>query len=180
MMRYVCLLRGINVGGNNMIAMTALKSCLEGAGFDDVVTYIQSGNVLFTPRKAMTSSALTKKLESVLTSTFNYQATVVVRDRKQMTSVVEQAPKGFGTEPDLYRYDVTFLKEPLKGTDALKMWPIKEGVDSVWAGPGVIYSSRLAAKATQSRMNRIVALPIYKSMTIRNWNTTTKLLALMD
>ena len=177
--RKVALLRAVNVGGRKL-PMAKLRDLCGRLGWTDLATYIQSGNVLFTPRKAMTSAALTKKLESVLTSTFNYQATVVVRDRKQMSSVVEQAPKGFGTEPDLYRYDVTFLKEPLKGTDALKMWPIKEGVDSVWAGPGVIYSSRLAAKAAQSRMNRIVALPIYKSMTIRNWNTTTKLLALMD
>jgi uncharacterized protein (DUF1697 family) len=57
---------------------------------------------------------------------------------------------------------------------------MKEGVDTVATGPGVIYTSRLIAKVTQSGMNRIVALPIYKSMTIRNWNTTTKLLALMD
>jgi uncharacterized protein (DUF1697 family) len=62
----------------------------------------------------------------------------------------------------------------------MRDWPLKEGVDAAWAGPGVVYTSRVAAKATQSRMSRIVALPIYKSVTIRNWNTTTKLLALMD
>ena len=180
MARRVALLRGINVGGNNMISMVALRACFEEAGFTDVATYIQSGNVLFTPRREMTTAALTKALEALLTSAFNYQATVVVRDKQQMAAVVKQAPKGFGTKPDLYRYDVTFLKEPLTGPDALKVWPIKEGVDAVWAGPGVIYSSRLVAKAAESRMNRLVALPIYKRMTIRNWNTTTKLVALMD
>ena len=50
----------------------------------------------------------------------------------------------------------------------------------MWAGSGVLYSSRLIARATQSRFSRIVSLPTYKSMTIRNWNTTTKLLELLD
>ena len=180
MARYVALLRGINVGGNNMIAMAALKSCFETAGFDDVATYIQSGNVLFTPRKPITPDALTKRLEMLLTSTFSYQATVVVRDTKQMIDVVKKAPKGFGKQPDQFRYDVVFLKEPLTAAAAMKDWPLQEGVDAAWAGPGVVYASRLIAKATQSKMNRIVSIPIYKSVTIRNWNTTTKLLALMD
>lgn len=163
-----------------MISMVALRACFEEAGFADVATYIQSGNVLFTPRMVKTAAELTKNLEVLLSSAFNYQATVVVRDAKQMKDIVRKAPKGFGTKPDHYRYDVTFLKEPLKASEALKVWPMKEGVDAVAAGPGVIYTSRLIAKVTQSKMNRIVALPIYKSMTIRNWNTTTKLLALMD
>jgi uncharacterized protein (DUF1697 family) len=57
---------------------------------------------------------------------------------------------------------------------------VKPGVDRVVAGAGVLYCSRLVAKASQSRMSRITALPIYKRMTIRNWNTTTRLLELME
>jgi uncharacterized protein (DUF1697 family) len=109
MERHVCLLRGINVGGNNMISMVALRACFEEAGFADVATYIQSGNVLFTPRMVKTAAELTKNLEVLLSSAFNYQATVVVRDAKQMKDIVRKAPKGFGSEPDRYRYDVTFL-----------------------------------------------------------------------
>ena len=56
----------------------------------------------------------------------------------------------------------------------------KEGVDTVWPGAGVIYSQRLSAKRTQSRLNRVMSSPAYKSMTIRNWNTTTKLLELLE
>ena len=58
--------------------------------------------------------------------------------------------------------------------------PAKPGVDQAHPGPGVLYFSRLIAKATSSRLGKVVALPIYKSMTIRNWNTTTKLLQLLD
>ena len=180
MARYVALLRGINVGGNNMIAMAALRTCFAEAGFKDVATYIASGNVLFTPNNAATPAVLTRKLEALLTSTFKYQASLVLRDKKQMVDVVKKAPKGFGTQPDQFRYDVVFLKEPLTAAEAMKDWPLKEGVDAAWAGPGVVYTSRLIAKAAQSKMNRIVSIPIYKSVTVRNWNTTTKLLALME
>jgi len=57
---------------------------------------------------------------------------------------------------------------------------MKEGVDRCWPGTGVIYFSRLAERATSSRFGKVVAKPEYKSMTIRSWGTTTKLLALMD
>ena len=58
--------------------------------------------------------------------------------------------------------------------------PIKEGVDRIWAGTGVVYFSRLTSRATQSRLSRVASMPIYKQMTIRNWNTTTKLAELVD
>ena len=60
------------------------------------------------------------------------------------------------------------------------MIELKQGVDRAWRGKGVVYFTRLAAKATSSRMSRIVGTPEYQDMTIRSWGTTTKLLALMD
>lgn len=57
---------------------------------------------------------------------------------------------------------------------------VKEGVDTAHAGKTVLYFSRLISKAAQSHLSRIVGFPVYQFMTIRNWNTTTKLLALME
>jgi uncharacterized protein (DUF1697 family) len=82
--------------------------------------------------------------------------------------------------PEKYRYDVIFLKEPLIATQALKHISLKPGVDEAFTGSGVLYFSRLVARASQSRLGRIVGTPIYQSLTIRNWNTTKKLLELMD
>ena len=179
MTTYVALLRGINVGGKNLIKMPALKAAFEDAGFDDVSTYIQSGNVLFgSPEKG--SKALTDRIEAMLSEAFEYVPTVVVRSRAQMRSVVEKAPKGFGSKPDTYRYDVLFLKEPLTAKSALKHVPTNPAVDKNDAGAGVIYHSRLTARATASRLSQIAGSPIYPKLTIRNWNTTTKLLSLMD
>ena len=176
---YLALLRGINVGGKNLIRMPALKSCFEAEGLSDVATYIQSGNVLFTARRS-NQPALTRQLEKALSKTFAYQSRVVVRSFEQMKAIVERAPDGFGGRPAAYRYDVIFLKEPLTGGDALKSISANPGVDRVSAGEGVLYFSRLISRATQSHMSRVVGTPAYQNMTIRNWNTTSKLLELME
>jgi uncharacterized protein (DUF1697 family) len=178
--RYVALLRGINVGGKNAVPMPALRTAFEDAGFRDVTTYIQSGNVLFDAPSS-NQADLTRNVEGVIRNAFaHYDASVVLRSRSQMRAIVDRAPKGFGSEPATYRYDVVFLKPPLTARSAIKDVSTKEGVDRVWAGTGVLYLSRLDSRATQSRLNRVASLPIYKHMTIRNWNTTTKLRSLLD
>jgi uncharacterized protein (DUF1697 family) len=75
---------------------------------------------------------------------------------------------------------VIFLKEPLTASEAIKSVTTNPGVDQAFVGPDVLYFSRLTAAASRSRLPRIVGLPVYQNMTIRNWNTTCKLLALMD
>jgi uncharacterized protein (DUF1697 family) len=175
---YVALLRGINVGGKNLIRMPALKACFEDLGFEEVRTYIQSGNVLFRARGS--NAALTKQIETALSKTFDYEPRVVVRSQKQMKEIVMNAPEGFGSHPATYRYDVIFLKEPLTAARAMKSVTTKEGVDQASAGKGVLYFSRLISRATQSHLTRIISMPVYQSMTVRNWNTTTKLLSMME
>src|SRR5215210_2879431 len=109
---YLTLLRGINVGGNNLIKMAALRECFEANGFDDVSTYIASGNVLFRSR-ATDAKRLTRKIERMLSDEFPYDAKVVVVSHDQMRAVVEKAPKGFGSNPGKYLSDVIFLRPPL-------------------------------------------------------------------
>jgi uncharacterized protein (DUF1697 family) len=179
MNQYVALLRGINVGGKNLIKMSELKACFEALGFKDVRTYIQSGNVLFNPDES-DQARLTSQLEEALSTTFNYHSRVVVRSDDEMKDIVTNAPEGFGSDPATYRYDVIFLKEPLTPAEAMQRVTMKEGVDQAFAGQKVLYFSRLISKATQSHLTRIITMPIYQSMTIRNWNTTTKLLNMME
>jgi uncharacterized protein (DUF1697 family) len=176
---YVALLRGINVGGKNLIKMTELKACFESLGLKNVRTYIQSGNVLFSTGKS-DKSRLTGQIEDSLSRTFNYTSRVVVRSAEEMKAIVAHAPEGFGSDPATYRYDVIFLKEPLTSAEAMESVSLKEEVDQAFAGDGVLYFSRLISRATQSRLARIVSLPVYQSMTIRNWNTTAKLLDMLE
>lgn len=97
-----------------------------------------------------------------------------------MRATVDRAPAGFGDDPARYRYDAIFLKAPLTARTAIKSVPTKEGVDRADVGPGVLYFSRLTSRATQSRLSKIVGTPVYRNMTIRNWNTTTKLARMLE
>jgi len=178
--QYLALLRGINVGGGNLIKMTDLKACFEASRFENVTTYIQSGNVLFETAETERAKLITK-LEKALSKMFSpYKARVVLCSHTKLSQIVREAPKGFGSQPQKYRYDVIFLKEPLMASEAIKSVTTKSGVDQAFVGPDVLYFSRLIAQASQSQLARIVGLPVYQNMTIRNWNTTCKLLALMD
>jgi uncharacterized protein (DUF1697 family) len=179
MKQYVALLRGINVGGKNLIKMSELKACFESLGYQNVRTYIQSGNVLFSS-DGSNQIELRDRLEEALSKTFNYTSRLVVRSQDELVDIVAGAPKGFGSDPEAYRYDVIFLKEPLAAEEAMKSVTTKEGVDQAYSGKGVLYFSRLISRASQSRLARLVSLPVYQSLTIRNWNTTTKLLRMME
>jgi uncharacterized protein (DUF1697 family) len=176
--RYVALIRGINVGGRNLIAMSDLREAFESAGSKEVRTYIQSGNVLF--ESGASRRSLEHDLEPMLERRFGVPLMVVLRSHQQLRSVVERAPAGFGKKPDKYHSDAIFLKAPLTPRSALRIVDLRDGVDQVWPGTGVLYFARLSARRTQSRMSRIVGTPEYKQMTIRNWKTTTKLLSLLD
>ena len=176
MTRYIALLRGINVGGKNRIQMAALRRALSESGFDQVATYIASGNVLFAAQRE--PAALEEEIETLLVARFGMPIAVVVRTHEQLRRIVADAPEGFGGQG--HHWDVVFLKEPLTVEAALDVVEARDGVDRVWPGEGVLYFARLSARRTQSRLSRIVGKPEYRLMTIRNWATTTRLLALLD
>lgn len=176
-LRHVALLRGINVGGNNIIKMTALKQAFEDAGFDNVSTYIASGNVIFTANNRPV--ALEKRIEKTLSTTFGYEARVLVRSKTQLAAVLNAAPKGW---PDpKFRCNIIFLKAPLTPKVALAaVPPLREGVDTVALGPGVLYLGQLLARMSKSRVSKIASMPDYKSMTIRTYGTCAKIRQIMD
>jgi uncharacterized protein (DUF1697 family) len=175
--QYLALLRGINVGGKNLVKMADLRAAFDEMGFADVATYIQSGNVLFrAPRQKRHD--LADRVETKLSRRFGSQLKVVLLTEAQLRAVVAAAPRGFGADSHLC--DVVFLRRPLTSKKAFGVIETKDGVDRAWAGKGVIYFSRLASRASSSRLSRVVAMPEYQNMTIRSWSTTTKLLARMD
>lgn len=178
MTRYVALLRGINVGGRNKVAMADLRGAFEDHGLGAVDTYIQSGNVLF--ESDATRASLEGDIEVMLERRFGVPLVVVVRSHRQLGDVVVKAPAGFGKAPGTYHSDTIFLKAPLTARQALRIVGLRERVDQVWPGAGVLYFARLSARRTQSRMGSIVGTPEYKRMTIRSWTTTTRLLTLLD
>ena len=179
MTAYLVLLRGINVGGKNKVPMAELRTLLEDLGFENVSTYIASGNVLLDSK--LGAAKVAEKIEAALPKAFKLDAELIkvhVLSQEQLEAVIEKRPKGFGDEPTKFHSDAVFLM----GIDAdagMAVFNPKEGVDTVTAGDGVIYSQRVSARRTESRLNRIVGTVPYRSMTIRSWQTTVKLLELM-
>jgi uncharacterized protein (DUF1697 family) len=182
MSQHIALLRGINVGGNNIIKMVDLKKSFELMGFTEVSTYIQSGNVIFTTKGNATEdkAALEKTIEEALGRTFQYNSRVVVVSSQEMAQVLAQAPKGFGQLPDEYRYDVLFLKSPTTAQEVLSQLSLKDGVDAAFTGDHALYFQRLTSKASQSHLSRLSQKIIYQRVTVRNWNTTSKLHSLLS
>jgi len=177
---YVILLRGINVGGKNKVLMTGLRECLEGLGFSSVTTYIASGNVILQSK--LQPNKIQDLIEKALIKNFKLDSElikVLVLSRSQLKTIVENKPEGFGDSPDKYHSDAIFLMG-IGLPDALAVFNPREGVDKIWPGDGVIYSQRLSSMRTKSRLGKIVGTPAYKSMTIRSWATTTKLLELIN
>jgi len=180
MTRYLVLLRGINVGGRNKVPMAKLRELLESHGHTKVSTYIASGNVVFSSDQS--AKAIKRELEDALPKTFRLDSdlvAVLVLTRAQLRAIVRDRPKGFGDRPDTYHSDAVFLMG-IDAPEALKVFDPRPGVDEVSPGKGVIYSQRLSAQRTKSRLNKIMGSPAYKSMTIRSWQTTLALLERME
>ena len=176
----VVLIRGINVGGKNPVAMSGLRDLLEELGCTNVATLLASGNAVVDT--TMSAAELAGKLETALPTRFKLHDDIVkvlVLTEAAFRKVVAAKPKGFGEKPELHHSDAIFLMD---GTvaEAMKVFDPREGVDHVWPGTGVIYSQRLSAERTKSRLGKIIGTPPYKSMTIRSWATTQKLIAMLD
>lgn len=172
-MRWVALLRGINVGGNNIIPMADLRACVSALGFTRVATYIQSGNVLFdAPGRHAT---VVKTLEQALSTSFNSQAKLVLRSAAEMQAVFDDAPEGFGRDRTQFKYDVLFARPGVDVAAVLTEVPVHPEVDVATAGRHALYYRRFIARETSSRLSRLVQMPVYKELTVRNWNTTLRL-----
>ncbi len=180
MTTYLVLLRGINVGGKNKVPMARLRALLEELGYRDVTTYIASGNVIL--RSDRPAGEIKSKIEQALPRTFRLDSeliSVLVLTHDELRAVVDHKPKGFGEKADTYHSDAIFLID-VDAKTAMEVFDPRPGVDQVWPGNGVIYSQRLSAERTKSRLNKAISTPLYKSMTIRSWSTTQALLERMD
>ena len=180
MTTYLVLLRGINVGGKNKVSMARLRELLEELGYEDVSTYIASGNVIL--RSNRSAETIKREIEAALPKAFRLDTdiiSVLVLTHDQLRDVVKRKPRGFGEHPETYHSDAIFLIG-IDAATAMEVFDPHPEVDRVWPGDGVIYSQRLSAQRTKSRLSKAITTPLYKSMTIRSWSTTLALLERMD
>lgn len=176
---HVALVRGINVGGKNPVPMARLREVLTAQGFADVRTYIQSGNILLgAPGRA--EEAVNEAVEAALREHFSVETVVVTLSADALRAVVAEAPADFGGDDAAYRCDVIFFRPGIVPAEVLPRVRCREGVDEAWSGSRALYFRRLEARRTASQLNRVLEMPEYKDMTIRNWRTTRTLEAMLD
>lgn len=174
---HVALLRGLNVGGKNAVAMGELAAAFTDAGYGDVRTHQQSGNVLFTA--SGDARTIEADAERMLEARFGIPILAIVLTRAQLAAVVAGAPPTHGSADE--RSEVIFLKHPLTAKTALaEVPPLRDGVDTISAGKGVLYFSRVKARATKTRIQTLMALPVFQQMTMRTWATVQRLAKLLD
>jgi uncharacterized protein (DUF1697 family) len=177
-MKYIALLRGINVGGNSIIKMLDLKEAVEKCKFKNVRTYIQSGNVIFESDDNGIDQ-ITARLENILRKTFQFNSSIIVRNYEQFRKVISEIPSDWEKRNDLRCY-IAFIRGPTAAQDVMPEVELKDGVDSVKAGEGVLYMSTMLSGLTRSRFTKLISKKVYKDITIRNFNTVKKLLTLME
>ena len=176
---YVALLRGINVGGNNIIPMKALAATFERLGFAGVRTYIQSGNVLFRS-DSRDARALERRIETALQKDFGCDSRVVVRSRIEMQTLARTLPRSWKKPDPANRYYVMFLRHTVDSEDVLDRLASKPDIEEVVYRPGAVLWSADISRLSRSATAKFVSTPLYKDVTIRNLNTTMKLCALLD
>lgn len=176
---YLALLRGINVGGHNVIRMSDLRDAFEGMGFSDVATYIQSGNVLFRAPSRNSAAALTTKIESDLSDQFGYHARVVLRSKRQYMEALKRAPATWGTDPTR-KHNALFTLPRIKPQTILaEAGPLVAELEEATCAPGVIFWSA-SAKSSRTAMMQVAKSPVYKDLTVRNHKTTFKLQQMLE
>ena len=174
---FVALLRGVNVGGNNMISMSSLKESFTHMGFNNVSTYINSGNIIFKSKEG-DARKLEKKIERMLSSEYQLDSKVVVRSYSEMEQLVKSLPQSWN-DPNRWRYYVIFLRHSIDSGDILDDLPAKSDIEEISYHPGTLLWSALISELTRSKIQKLASRKIYKDMTIRNLNTTKKLYELM-
>ena len=102
-----------------------------------------------------------------------------MRSALQIKKVLAQVPPDWKSRKDIRCY-IAFVKKPATPELVIKEIVLKEGIDSVKKGEGVVYMTSLLSKLTQSGINRIASTKIYQDLTIRNYNTTQKIAKLME
>lgn len=174
MTKYVALLRGINVGGNNKVEMSKLKKVFESLGFKNVSTHINSGNVVFETDKRDSEP----EIEKALKKGFGFGLRVVLRDAKNIKKLCKLISKDWLND-SLQRTDVLFLWNEFDSRKSIDLIKIT-GVDTLKYIEGAIVWNVKRKDVAKSGMKKFIGSLVYKNMTARNINTVRKLNELLN
>ena len=176
---FLALLRGLNVGGQNVIGKDDLIRCFEDLGFDGVRTYIQSGNVLFRSDESRVAP-LTRTIEAALSERLANQVRAVVLARARYRAAVAAAPDDWGRDDDR-KHNAAFTLRGVTPRRVITQLPVpREDIETVAAGPGVIFWSVSKRHQNRTTWMKLAAAPIYQQLTVRNHRTVLRLRELLE
>ena len=177
-MTYIALLRGINVGGNKMIAMADLRSILTTMGLTDVVTVLQSGNVVFRAAGRTLSSTLEARLEAALEKRLGLSVDFHVRSADEWKAILAANPFRAEAEKDPGHLLVSCFKIPLDRARVQALQAAIVGRERLHADGRHLYMT-FPDGMGNSKAARLVDKTLAARGTARNWNTMLKLSALL-
>jgi uncharacterized protein (DUF1697 family) len=173
-MKFIALLRGINVGGNNKVPMTQLKACFEAIGFSNVQTYINSGNVIFDSDR-VNKATLVNMCEEAIEKKFGFRVICSVITAEELQKAVREAPAWWDSD-DTVKHNAIFVIAPATAKDIMKeVGEAKPEYEKIAVCEPVIFWSAPLETFGRTRYSKIVSTKSYTSVTIRNANTTRKL-----
>ncbi|WP_099468103.1 DUF1697 domain-containing protein [Konateibacter massiliensis] len=179
MKKYIALLRGINVGGKNKIAMPELKKMFEENGYQDVLTYINSGNVIFSSHND-DEGEIRKNCEAAIADRFNLSILVTIISAEDLSAALRNTPTWWD-EDTQSKHNAIFVIPPATASEIIEQVGIaKEEYEQVGYYGQVIFWSAPIQTFSRTRWAKIVGKLAYNSVTIRNANTTKKLLQLLE
>jgi uncharacterized protein (DUF1697 family) len=172
-MRHVVLLRGINLGPNRRVAMPELRELLGGAGYVDLATYVQSGNVLLSSEEE--PDQLAARCEQLIGEHFGFEVPVMVRTAEELGEVVERNPLPEATK-DPKRYQVTFLDRPLDPERIADLKALATSSERFAASGRELYGWHPDGASRSKLWNRLASKDLGVRATARNWTTVVTLL----
>jgi uncharacterized protein (DUF1697 family) len=175
--RQIVLLRGINLGANKRVPMAELRELFSGAGFEDVRTYLQSGNVVVSADAP--PDELEERAERLLAERFGFDVPVVVRTRDQLEDVVERDPfAGIADNPK--RYQVSFLSAGLDDEVAARLTELALPSERLLVDGRELYAWHPDGVARSKLWAKLASPTLGVKATARNWTTVTMLLAMAN
>lgn len=176
-MRYVAFLRGINVGGNSLIKMAALREALS-SDLQQVTTYIQSGNVLFEA-ETKDMHQLANIISRNIKRQFALSVDVAIFTAKEWQDIIKAAPAWWGKDAT-WKHNILIMIEPYNMDEVITAYgKPKPEIEALQPGAGILYQSLSFDKFGRTVGGKLASNPIYKKMTIRNFNTANKISTLL-
>lgn len=177
-MRYIALLRGVNVGGKNKLPMGELRRALGQNGFAGVETYINSGNILFTDDDEADQAALAGRIQGLIEAEFGVRTPVALLSAPELARAMAGAPAWWNNDAEA-KHNAIFVIPPLTAEEAFRLvGDIKPEYEKVGHQGKVIFWSAPLKTFSRTRWSKVVGTAAYAGITIRNANTALKLLAL--